>query len=367
MSNGSITISYTTLAEVALAGAFIAGVAFLGSSKLATSPAHPGAVPDAHADVSKPSAKSKKLKKKKGTQGSGNASDSGAATPLLDHAHHLKDDLVETASSAAQQVQTKAKQAADAVKSNETVQQAAQAVSNAAAGAAGSGGAAATGKGKKKKGAAAKAGSQKPPQQQQQSAAEAHAAARAAPPSSTDDMRDPSIDDDVKVSRVMKIVGGKSGADPESVKKQEGRGDEGWEKADAFDDDEGGWESVTAKKPSRPSTPSLASSAPAPARSIPGLTTPAQQAMTKKQRENAAKKAKEDALKRAKEDEQQERLRAHRRELERARLQEQEAARRARPSSQNFFGAEPTATSNKVLSGGMHASLDPTTGSLVWD
>lgn len=113
--------------------------------------------------------------------------------------------------------------------------------------------------------------------------------------------------------------------------------------------------------------------------------------MTKKQRENAAKKAKEQGAKDLQNQEQEERLRQYRREQERAqwvaslfavaltrcadsqrtcrRLAAQNAARaRQRPKSQNFFGSDPApASSGKVLSGGMTASLDPTSGSLVWE
>lgn len=43
------------------------------------------------------------------------------------------------------------------------------------------------------------------------------------------------------------------------------------------------------------------------------------------------------------------------------------ARQRARPRSQNFFGSEPQPAPAKVVGGGMNASLDPSTGSLVWD
>jgi len=50
------------------------------------------------------------------------------------------------------------------------------------------------------------------------------------------------------------------------------------------------------------------------------------------------------------------------------RLAESQAARvRARPRSQNFFGSEPQAPAPKVVGGGMHAALDPSSGSLIWD
>lgn len=50
------------------------------------------------------------------------------------------------------------------------------------------------------------------------------------------------------------------------------------------------------------------------------------------------------------------------------RLAADQAARvRARPKSQNFFGSEPQPAANKVVGGGMHASLDPASGSLIWD
>lgn len=119
---------------------------------------------------------------------------------------------------------------------------------------------------------------------------------------------------------------------------------------------------------------------------MPGLA-PAQ---TKKQRENAAKKAKEDALKREKEEEQERRLKAHRDALQRARYdsffiflsfrhidpndirryraQEAALAKRPKPSSQNYFGSDPSPVANVKVQGNLHAGLDPTNdGALVWD
>ncbi|BGP01576.1 Serine/arginine repetitive matrix protein 2 [Rhodotorula toruloides ATCC 204091] len=350
MSSGSITISYTTLAEIALLSALVAGVAYIGSKPSANSP-HP----TASSLASGHSGKKKAAKKKKAAGVVQQVQD--AAQPVVDKAS----EVVHAASTAVQQQVNNpppaVKKAVEAVQ--EVVQE--------------------TVAGSKKKGKKAKSAAKGGPSASTSGAnssseaapktdAEKHAAATKGSLSDAHpaaDMRDDSLDSQPHVARVMKVVGGKAGADPKSLLKVPGQDEDGWERPDAFDDDDGEWEAVTSKKPSRPSTPSSAPLSAAPARTIPGLPTAP---LTKKQRENAAKKSKEQAAKDAKEAEQEERLRQYRKEQEKARLAAESLARqRARPRSQNFFGSEPQPAPPKVVGGGMNASLDPSSGSLVWD
>jgi hypothetical protein len=70
-----------------------------------------------------------------------------------------------------------------------------------------------------------------------------------------DDMRDHELEPRNPPARVIKIVGGEIGADPEQVRKENAaRGGEtvedGWEKPDAFEEDDGEWESVVSKSQS---------------------------------------------------------------------------------------------------------------------
>ncbi|GAA5990278.1 hypothetical protein JCM10908_005909 [Rhodotorula pacifica] len=333
-SSGSVTISYTTLAEVALVAALVGGIAYIGSSKSANSP-HP--TTSSLAPTSSAGAKKSSKKKK----GSSKASPAAVAVPepVVEAATAVKDHVVAGASAAVKRVQPAVQEAVAQAK--EAVAQVQQAVVEPAA----------LGKKASKKGKKAPSPSPKPD-------ATKHAEQKVQKEdAATADMID--AKDHPQVARVLKVVGGKVGAQP----------DEQWESFGGADqeDQDGGWESVVSKKPSRPSTPSLsanASSSSSPV--VPGL--PAAQ-MTKKQRENAAKKAKEQSAKELANQEQEERLRQYRREQERAKLAADNAARsRARPKSQNYFGSEPAApASSKVLSGGMTASLDPTTGNLVWE
>lgn len=336
---GSVTISYTTLAEVALVAALVGGIAYIGSSKSANQP-HPTSSSLA---PQPPAAGAKKSNKKK----KGAKTAPTAVEPVVEAATAVKDHVVAGASAAVQRAQPAVQEAVAQVK------QVATQVQEVAAGAATK----KSGGGKK----ANKKGSPKPDATKPD--ATKHAEQKVVhEQSDRADMVDPK--DHPQVARVMKVVGGKVGAAPPPPAPSAAQGDGEWE---SLEDDEGGWESVVSKKPSRPSTPSLNAngSSAAASRVVPGMPT-AQ--MTKKQRENAAKKAKEQSAKDAANHEQEERLRQYRREQERAQLAAENAARaRARPKSQNFFGSEPTAPAAKVLSGGMSASLDPTTGSLVWE
>ncbi|GAA5917019.1 hypothetical protein JCM8208_001712 [Rhodotorula glutinis] len=371
MSSGSVTLSYTTLAEIALVGALIGGICYAGSKGQvalpvdASSASH--AVDDAKAALH---TKAKKANKKKKTAV---AQVHDAAAPLVDQAVSAASTAVNAAKQqpvvqrAAQAVQGAAAQASGAAQNAAKAVQGAAASAGASVGASSAAPAPAAGsskKGKKKganRAAAAAGGADHKPD------AEVHAEQKhPAPSGPTADMRD-SDDDAVHVARVLKVVGGKAGADPNSL--QVPKADEAWERSDSFDDDDGEWEAVPSKKVSRPSTPSGAALSSAPARSIPGLpTSTAGQPLTKKQRENAAKKTKEQAAREAKEAEQEARLAQYRREQDKAKLAESQAARvRARPRSQNFFGSEPQAPAAKVVGGGMSAALDPSSGSLIWD
>ncbi|KPV74127.1 uncharacterized protein RHOBADRAFT_53991 [Rhodotorula graminis WP1] len=379
MSSGSITINYTTLAEIALVGALIGGICYAGSKGQAALPVDASsashALDDAHSALHNKAKKANK--KKKGAL----AQAQDAAAPLVDQAVSAASSAVNTvkqqpvvhkAAQAAQAAQGAAAQASNAAHTAAKAVQGAAASAGASVGASSAAPAPPAGsskKGKKKGGnkaassaaAAAAAGAEHKPD------AEVHAEQKhPAPSGPTADMRD-SDDDAVHVARVLKVVGGKAGADPNSL--QVPKADEAWERSDSFDDDDGEWEAVPSKKVSRPSTPSGAALSSAPARSIPGLpTSTAGQPLTKKQRENAAKKSKEQSAREAKEAEQEARLAQYRREQDKAKLAESQAARvRARPRSQNFFGSEPQAPAAKVVGGGMSAALDPSSGSLIWD
>ncbi|BGP17898.1 hypothetical protein JCM10213_000975 [Rhodosporidiobolus nylandii] len=366
-SSDSFSVSYTTLAVLAagLAGGY-------AITKLANSPSPAPTVPSSSpSDLAQAAQqKAKKPNKKKKTAAQ---QVTDHAQPLVDRAGDLKDHAVAAATSAL----NTAKEQPVVQRAVETVSEAVSAAQDAVAQQTGGSAGKKKKKGKKTSPSASPApgASSAAPSGSTAvapapaAAAEAHAA-RTAPSfdAAVEDMRDEGVDPQPQVARTMKIVGGKAGADPKSLLKVPGQeSDEGWERADAFEDDEGGWESVVAKKPSRPTTPSGSSSASAaaPQRVVPGMATAP---LTKKQRENAAKKDKADAAKAEKEREQEERLKAYRREQEKAKIAADNAARaRARPRSQNFFGSEPVQPQGKTLGGGMHASLDPTSGSLVWD
>ncbi|GAA5852513.1 hypothetical protein JCM9279_003481 [Rhodotorula babjevae] len=380
MSSGSITINYTTLAEIALVGALIGGICYAGSKGQVALPVDASSSPAAaaaqqHLDDAKGTlqAKAKKAsKKKKGAL----AQVHDAAAPLVDQAVSAASTAVHTAKQqptvqkAAKAVQGAAAQATSAAQDAVKAVQGAAASAGASAGAGSAApapAASSSGKKGKKKGGNKAAASAAAGGAEHKPDAEVHAEQKhPAPSGPTADMRD-SDDDAVHVARVLKVVGGKAGADPNSL--QVPKADEAWERSDSFDDEDGGWEAVPSKKVSRPSTPSGAALSSAPARSIPGLpTSTAGQSLTKKQRENAAKKSKEQSAREAKEAEQEARLTQYRREQEKAKLAESQAARvRARPRSQNFFGSEPQAPAAKVVGGGMSAALDPSSGSLIWD
>ncbi|GAA5985874.1 hypothetical protein JCM11641_005329 [Rhodosporidiobolus odoratus] len=356
----SFGVNYTTLAVLAagLAGGY--AVSKFASSSSSSSQPSP-TLQSSTSTQQKPGSKTKK--KKSPTQ----QTVLDQAQPLLEKAAEVKDQVVAAASSAVQV----AKEPPVVQRAVETVTEAAVAAQEAVESAAGK---------KKKKGkkaSSAKAGS--PPSSSP--APEAHSTAVApAPPAAAEahaaktalsfdaavaDMRDEGVDPQPKVARTMKLVGGKAGADLNSLQVPGQEVDEGWERPDSVDEDDGEWTSVVSKKPSRPSTPSGLVAAASPQRVVPGMATAP---LTKKQRENAAKKEKADALKAEKEREQEARLAAYRKEQDRAKTAELNAARQhARPRSQNFFGSEPVAPPVKAVGGGMSASLDPTSGSLVWD
>ncbi|GAA5918460.1 hypothetical protein JCM6882_005140 [Rhodosporidiobolus microsporus] len=371
MSSSEGLSSYVPTIALVAAG-LAGGYALSKLAGAAPQPAPPTPSSSSQQPQAGSSSASKNKKKKKSTP-----SLVDQAQPALDRAVEIKDQAVAAASTAVKQVQeqpavqraTKAVQDA-AAQAQAAVQPAVEQAQQAVAGAAAAAGS------KSKKGKKGKKASPTPspaPTPAPQTAAAEAQAAKTAPSFSAavdDDMRDEDVDPSPQVARTMKIVGGKSGADPKSllqVPGQQGQ-DAGWESADGFDEDDGAWESVVSKKPSRPTTPSgngSSASSAAAQRVVPGLP---QQALTKKQRENAAKKSKEQAAKDEKDREQEERLKAYRREQDKAKLAADNLARsRARPRSQNFFGSEPQPAREKVLGGGMSASLDPASGSLVWD
>ncbi|GAA5882932.1 hypothetical protein JCM16303_006657 [Sporobolomyces ruberrimus] len=341
MSSGSITISYTTLAEIAVAAAVIGGVAFIGSKQISSSSTSP--IPAQGGGSSKNAIKNKK---KRASTANGQIPSVGEVQEKVEHVANQVKEGVQNGIKTVQENESvkkgveQVKQAANDVanKVEEVKQDGVNAVGSTTT----------TTKNKKKKN---KGGNKTPPTQQPEKKENKKG----------DDMRDYELEPEHPPARVMKIVGGDIGADPATIGK--GNGDE-WEKAEAFEDNDGEWDTVVSKKPSRPSTPSISTLASSqPARSIPGLAAP----QTKKQRENALKKAKEDAAKREKDEEQERRLKAHRDTLNRARAQEAALAKRPKPSSQNYFGNDVTPPAKQV-NGNLHAGLDPTSdGSLVWD
>jgi len=258
MSSGSITINYTTLAEIALVGALIGGICYAGSKGSAALPVAASSSSSAasqHLDDAKGTlhAKAKKAsKKKKGAL----AQVHDAAAPLVDQAVSAASTAVNTAKQqpavqkAAKVVQGAAAQASGAAQDAAKAVQGAAASAGASVGAGGAApapAAAASGKKGKKKGgnkaaAAAAGGAEHKPD------AEVHAEQKhPAPSGPTADMRD-SDDDAVHVARVLKVVGGKVGADPNSL--QVPKADEAWERSDSFDDEDGGWEAVPSKSAS---------------------------------------------------------------------------------------------------------------------
>lgn len=241
MSSGSVTISYTTLAEVALVAALVGGIAYIGTSNKANQP-HPTTsnLAPSHSDQgAQGAAKKSSKKKKKGIQpgaGAGaSAVDAAAAAvePVVEVATAVKDKAVAGATAAAKRAQQEAP-AAVAEAQRVVQEQVHKLQEQAPAPSAG------TKKGNKKKGGAAQAknGGDKPD-------ATKHAEEKAhTEQAATADMVDSaSAASQPQVARVMKVVGGKVGADPAAT----GAAEDGWERADAFDDDDGGWEAVVSK------------------------------------------------------------------------------------------------------------------------
>ncbi|KAM0786284.1 hypothetical protein ACM66B_001763 [Microbotryomycetes sp. NB124-2] len=196
------------------------------------------------------------------------------------------------------------------------------------------------------------------------------------PETSTSDMRDKDVDPDVKVARVMKLVGGKVGSQPEPEQQQQQQDERDWDRPRGWDDDvqadEGAWETTSSlKKPNKSnqssSSSSFSLSNPTPTRSIPGLSS-TQTSLTKKQRENQSKAQKQSLLKQQAEKDRLERLAQHRKGLEKIRMVEQERERnkgkpKSGPRSENFG---TSVGSSKTLSGGMSAQVD-LNGKLIWD
>ncbi|KAK4050231.1 hypothetical protein OIV83_003552 [Microbotryomycetes sp. JL201] len=197
-----------------------------------------------------------------------------------------------------------------------------------------------------------------------------------APPTATDDMRDKDIDPDVKVARVMKLVGGKAGSRPKPDASTDDDEFE-WQRVGGWDDEadepEGQWQTATSavKKSNKSGTSSPFSlSNPSPARTVPGLTASAQASLTKKQRENQSRAAKAAQAKQEAEQDRLARLAQHRKGLEKIRMAEQERERnRGKPKSgprSEHFGTPTSAANNRTLSGGMSASVN-SNGKLIWD
>ncbi|GAA5838153.1 hypothetical protein JCM5353_001514 [Sporobolomyces roseus] len=336
--SGSVTISYTTLAEIFVACALIGGVSYVFSTSSSSS-----SLPNSpHSAQSSTATKNKK--KKRSPVGGGVQ---GAVEQVKENVEHV-------ATTSSKLVQEKVNQVNQNPQVKEVIKQVGVVVGNAQekVGQVGQGvidqvdQVKTTSQKKKQK------GSKTPPTSTKQQEKKKE-----------DDMRDYEIEPENESKRVMKIVGGDIGAPnpPPSTSTTS----EEWEKVPQ-DDDEGEWDTVVSKKPSRPATPSLnnPSSTKAP---IVGMPQPAAVGVqTKKQRENALKKAKEDALKREQQEEQERRLKLHRDQLARARAQEEKSRKMAKPTSQNFFGSDQ-ATSANGGKGNLHAGLDPSSGSLVWD
>ena len=217
---GSVTISYTTLAEVALVAALVGGIAYIGSSKSANQP-HPTSSSLAPQPPSAGAAK-KSNKKKKGTAKVAPA----AVEPVVEAATAVKDHVVAGASAAVQRAQPAVQEAVAQVKqaSAQIATQVQEVASTATA---------------KKSGGGKKANKEAAPPKPD---ATKHAEQKAVhEQSDRADMVDPK--DYPQVARVMKVVGGKVGAAPPPPAPSVAQDGE-WE---SLEDDEGGWESVVSK------------------------------------------------------------------------------------------------------------------------
>lgn len=217
---GSVTISYTTLAEVALVAALVGGIAYIGSSKSANQP-HPTSSSLAPQPPSAGAAK-KSNKKKKGTAKVAPA----AVEPVVEAATAVKDHVVAGASAAVQRAQPAVQEAVAQVKqaSAQIATQVQEVASTATA---------------KKSGGGKKANKKAAPPKPD---ATKHAEQKAVhEQSDRADMVDPK--DHPQVARVMKVVGGKVGAAPPPPAPSVAQDGE-WE---SLEDDEGGWESVVSK------------------------------------------------------------------------------------------------------------------------
>lgn len=227
MSSGSITISYTTLAEIAVAAAVIGGVAFIGSKQISSNnspiPASSGS-----------SSSSSKNKSKKKRQGTAVTNGGGGSGGVSDQVEHVSNKLQESVN----QVQESVKNGVETLRENESVKKGVEQVQQVGdkvqqvvkdqlvQPATANGG----GKNKKKKN---KGGNKTPPTTSSTQEKE-----------KKEDMRDYELEPENPPARVMKIVGGEIGAPPS----KNGAGSDEWEKPDGFGgDDEGEWESVVSK------------------------------------------------------------------------------------------------------------------------
>lgn len=225
MSSGSITISYTTLAEIAVAAAVIGGVALIGSKQISSA----SSISPVPATSNKSTANGAGKKKKKSSSATAVAAVVDAKDKVVEHVARVEQAVAPQAKQAAKAVADKAQQVQEQV-----VKPAVEAVTAPSQPRAESPTATATGGKSKKKNK--KGGNKTPPQQQEQEKPKAEAAKK-------DDMRDYELEPEQPRARVMKIVGGDIGADPKDASA-------GWEKPDAFEDDEGEWESVVSKSKS---------------------------------------------------------------------------------------------------------------------
>lgn len=251
-SNDSSFVSYTTLAVLAagLAGGYAINK-MVSPSPSTAAPPHSAKGPTAStSSLSPPSssaAASSGLSKKKKKAPSPSTSPAAVVQPLLDQATAAKDQLVAVTSTAVKQAQANPAVQRAVQGAKEVVESAVETVQQAATTAAG--GAATTASKKKKKG---KKGTTTPPAPA--AAAEAEAAKTA--PSFKAAVAPVNSDGESKTAaaKTLKLVGGKVGADPSSLLKVPGQGQQeeesgsGWESAASIDnEDEGSWDTVKTK------------------------------------------------------------------------------------------------------------------------
>lgn len=220
-SSGSVTISYTTLAELALAAALIGGVSYVFNSKQSTTTTSPHS-----ATPSISNKKKKQAKRSPGVQGS--------LEEVKDNVEHVATRVQEKVQQQVQnnpQVKQAVKQASQvAQQAKEVVQVGVQKVQESIPVVIQEQ-ITTTGSKNKKKKNNNKGGNKTPPPQEKKD---------------NDDMRDYEVEPQVKPARVMEIVGGKIGASSDKEKNAGKEGEGEWEKLE--DEEEGGeWESVVSK------------------------------------------------------------------------------------------------------------------------